>query len=432
MKLLLCVIAIAVQTGTTAASECEAHDACGDGMYCAVDNKCWNCFFCRFMKNSDSITGNCDDAGCDAPGNDDADNGDDGSNDDGEAAAGESDDETTTTAAATTTTTTTTTTVATAAATTAAPTTTKKAKAELFYCDPQDASTTCECPASLGCGKLGSCRQAFASNPDKLICDTCSDGFVETTTAKTKRCVKSFVCQAGKIVTPPKYAGESCKCKDKNCNWCVTTAAKETCKTCRNSKYLFDAACHDTCDIEGEEGLVTMGTGAYKRRCFADPFTCIKGYFHNPTNGDRITKPYGCKCPNKAGTKFEPNCHTCDFKAGGHGECAICKGRKFFHNNECLDSCQGTGLVGYLPSGKGGVCRESFSCLDGVDQSDGESNCICPKKLAFCKSCNYGEAGAVCTECEGKRPYLHEGTCRKACPKNNPAKQDETNGKQCS
>jgi len=293
-----------------------------------------------------------------------------------------------------------------------------------------DPDTDCVCPAQ--CGK-GTCKTAGG----KLVCDTCRDGFVKFGGAGEKKCATKFTCKAGKVVTPPKYAGTACGCNDKNCNNCATTADGEICKSCRNSKFLFNEVCHDACaDVKGETDLISMGTGAFKRRCFADPFSCIKGYFHDPTSGERIDTPHACRCPNKQGTKLEPNCHTCEFNKGGHGECTICKGRKLMHNGECLDSCEGTGLAKYLPSGqKGGVCRPAFECVGGVDQSNGESGgCECPRKLEYCADCVYGDAGHACTKCspDSKRPYLHNGGCVKVCPKNNPAKQDESAGKQCS
>jgi len=184
-----------------------------------------------------------------------------------------------------------------------------------------------------------------------------------------------------------------------------------------------------------------MGTGTYKRRCLADPFTCIKGYLHNPTDGKKLDVAYGCKCPDANG-KLEPNCHTCDFKAGGNGvgECSICTGKTFLHDGDCTDSCEGSELAAYLPSGgKGGVCREAFKCIDGVDQSDGESDCACARKLGpYCTGCEYHSNAEgkppSCLKCDAnsKRPFLHDGECVAKCPEGNPAKDDESQGKQCS
>lgn len=172
-----------------------------------------------------------------------------------------------------------------------------------------------------------------------------------------------------------------------------------------------------------------MGTGAFKRRCFADPFSCIKGYFHDQISGERIDTPHACRCPNKQGTKLEPNCHTCEFHAGGHGECTICKNKKFLHGTACVDTCQGTGLAPYNPAGPNGwTCREAFTCMDGIDQTDGETECRCPKKLEYCDSCAFSEgSGASCIRCTNgsKRPYLHAGVCVKQCPATNPAKEDD-------
>merc|ERR1719199_497563 len=242
--LLLALVAVAAQT-TGSAADCGSHSECDSGLYCAVDNKCWDCFFCRFMKDTDSITGSCDDAGCDGDSND----GDDSVNDDYSVGEGEAEEEeeeeeeatTTTTAAPTTT-------------TTAAPetTTTKKKQAAEslpFYCDPQnpEASTEpdCECPA--GCSG-GSCKQK-GKKEGNIVCDTCKSSHVKVPLLNV--CSKQYSCQGGKMLAPPKYEGEDCGCQDKHCNKCVTTAAGEKCKACKNGRYLFDGTCYDSCDDVG-------------------------------------------------------------------------------------------------------------------------------------------------------------------------------------
>ena len=111
------------------------------------------------MKDSDSITGSCDDAGCDGASDDGDDNASDGENDEEAGYEGEAEEDTTeapTTAEPTE-----------APTTTAEPTTTTKASSFPFACDPA-VDSDCECPSSLGCAG-GSCKQKSADND--MVCD---------------------------------------------------------------------------------------------------------------------------------------------------------------------------------------------------------------------------------------------------------------------
>jgi len=147
--------------------------------------------------------------------------------------------------------------------------------------------------------------------------------------------------------------GEACQCPDKNCNSCEVTAEGSICKACRNSMYLFDGACHDSCDgIEGQTGLISSGVGTFKRRCLTDPFTCTKGKLRDE-EGELLDVNYGCKCATADNT-FHTACFSCEFKAGGFGEeCIMCKYKQYLHNGQCVESCpEGTTATGEEKKGR--------------------------------------------------------------------------------
>ena len=56
---------------------------------------------------------------------------------------------------------------------------------------------------------------------------------------------------------------------------------------------------------------------------------------------------YGCTCPVSDNSRGDKNCLECAFNAGENGAntCGRCKGGKYLHGGNCLDSCDGTGLA---------------------------------------------------------------------------------------
>ena len=238
------------------------------------------------------------------------------------------------------------------------------------------------------------------------------------------KCMRAFTCKGGKIVTPPKYAGEACKCSSPDCFYCAVDAARdrETCKSCRNGAYFYDGDCHASCS-DVSPALVSLGTGAFKRRCIDNPFACRKGRLVQSVTGAQLDVPFGCKCPNADNTKPDANCHTCEFRAGEAGQqCTVCRNRHYLHQDRCLTSCSTVGLAPYLPSGgAGGLCIAPFVCTEGADEADGVTECSCPRSVGkggACVSCTMSLDGPQCHRCdrESGRPFLHAGICVSACP----------------
>eukprot|EP00729_Bicosta_minor_P024713 gene24713-32775_t len=200
--------------------------------------------------------------------------------------------------------------VVTTTKTTAKPTTTTR-----FRCDLNNPDADCECPKN--CIACQSFKGAVAG--DRLQCTEClpfaTGGFVLGAGA----CLTKVSCKASKIVVPPKFGGEKCRCNDRNCNYCDQSSEGEVCKICRNGFYLHG----DKCVAECPANLASMGSGEFKRRC-AEPFECVKGNLFEFNTGSSRGVPYACKCAT-ADNRFEPSCTNCNFNAGSFGQqCTRC------------------------------------------------------------------------------------------------------------
>ena len=305
----------------------------------------------------------------------------------------------------------TTTTTSTAPETTTTPAPTPATTTTRFTCTVNDADADgCECP-----NKCLACRSkpsALASDPP--VCTECFDGFVKAAGA----CVTKVSCKASKILTPPRFSGEACRCNDRNCNYCDKTSEGEVCKVCRNGLYLNGGQCVAECPA----GLTSMGSGEFRRRC-VEPFECAGGNLVE-FDGATRSESYGCKCATKDNS-VEPSCTNCDFRAGEFGQmCTRCKSKKLLHNGQCKSSCVGTGLAAYRPGNAGGECRDPFVCALGKSETDG-SDCRCPKaSRRDCNKCKIDTGKSVCIECDpaSARNVLVDGVCLKRCP----AKTHET------
>ena len=231
-------------------------------------------------------------------------------------------------------------TTAAAAPTAAATTTPEPTTTTRFRCDLNNPDADCECPKN--CIACQSFKGAVAG--DRLQCTEClpfaTGGFVLGAGA----CLTKVSCKASKIVVPPKFGGEKCRCNDRNCNYCDQSSEGEVCKICRNGFYLHG----DKCVAECPANLASMGSGEFKRRC-AEPFECVKGNLFEFDTGSSRGVPYACKCAT-ADNRFEPSCTNCNFNAGSFGQqCTRCNSKKLLHNGQCRDSCVGTGLAAYRP-----------------------------------------------------------------------------------
>lgn len=222
-----------------------------------------------------------------------------------------------------------------------------------FFCDPSALPATgCVCPAACA---GGSCRQRAGSDPDEptaIVCKTCLPGFVKV----AAKCVRSYTCKASKVVLPVEYAGEPCKCKDKNCNQCTNDGIKgEACESCRNSAYYYDSACYSRCS-DANPSFIELGTGIFKRRCIEHPFTCEKEKIHvlddgkTAESGSLLTEyQFGCKCPDSSRTKTDHNCRACNFNVQAGQQqvtCTRCKKDAHLHSGVCYDEVPLGGFYG--------------------------------------------------------------------------------------
>jgi hypothetical protein len=284
-----------------------------------------------------------------------------------------------------------------------------------YICDVSDESADCVCPT--GCT---ACRSRIGDVTD-VVCNQCKNEFEKVGSA----CAKEISCDAGKVVTPPRLNGESCKCADSNCRSCDRTAAfsfgdlvvasLETCKACQNGFYLHEGQCVAQCPTS----LASMGSGEFKRRC-VQPFQCSNGVIRE-FDGTARDVNYGCKCPVADNSKASATCSDCNFLSGGFGQqCKRCKSRKLLHNGECRDSCDGlNGLATYRPGNAGGECREPFVCSHGISDTDG-SECNCNKEAReSCNRCSIDGKTATCIECDATstKSIVVDGQCKKNCPK---------------
>ena len=150
------------------------------------------------------------------------------------------------------------------------------------------------------------------------------------------KCVKQYTCQSGVLALPPKYAGKACQCTDPNCKKCEVSAnGGEVCKSCRNSAFLYNGACHASCS-EVDSSLIELGTSPFKRQCVEHPFTCANGKLVDAIDGTTpLDVKFGCTCPDETGLKADPNCDTCDFQAGRVAECKKCLNKTSLQNGAC-------------------------------------------------------------------------------------------------
>ena len=176
--------------------------------------------------------------------------------------------------------------------------------------------------------------------------------------------------------------GDRCRCLDDHCFYCNRAVGSDVCRTCRDGRFLLGGACFESCPSD----MTSSGISQFRRRCLA-PFTCENG---RVVGRDNIG--YGCKCAADDNTPAA--CRNCEFRANEFGaHCTRCNSGKFLHNNRCVDSCAGTGLIEYNPGSHGRECRAPFTsvyhtCTFGVDE--GGLPCRCPRL----------QTGSYCAICE--------------------------------
>jgi len=259
-------------------------------------------------------------------------------------------------------------------------------------------------------------------NTDKVYCTACSDQ--SKLLHSSGKCLSKIYCKSKKI-SSGNLLGESCKCANNNCHYCVQQSNGDVCRKCRNGFYLLDGDCVESCPSH----MAQSGISKWGRVC-RNPFTCRSGRAK-----DEDGKTFGCKCASVSNGGGS-NCHQCDHEAGGYGEkCSVCNNKKFLHNNVCHDSCDSvdgtSNLAHYIPSGSyGRECRNAFICSGGKDADD--VACKCPRTIGRnnCHTCLIANPDPKCVRCTNNH-FLHEGMCKKRCPKTTLAVGTETMGRVC-
>ena len=217
------------------------------------------------------------------------------------------------------------------------------------------------------------------------------------------RCLQQLTCRA-RVVQSGSQAGQSCRCSNRRCHYCLITPTSEVCRTCRDGWYLLGTECIQSCPAE----KTSAGVSLFARRCL-DPFIC------RGTTILGFEAAFGCRCP-APGNGPNGNCHECAFAAGTTGDyCSTCNNNKLLFQGACLDTCAGTGLADYPSGNYGSECRPPFRCYDGFD-IDG-SSCGCSRDLGGddCVVCEYAVVQRFCHVC-GNFKLLSGATCVDQCP----------------
>lgn len=249
--------------------------------------------------------------------------------------------------------------------------------------EPSPAPTdTGECPRNCGTAERGGgqCRpngRCLSCNRGRLL----SGG----------RCFQSIACK-GRRIQGGGQAGSNCRCLDDHCHYCNRAVeGGDTCRVCRDSWYLLDGRCTETCPAE----LASSGVGQFKRRC-AEPFTCRNGRIQ----GQDVA--FGCKCATEGNTAIA-SCQTCEHRAGEYGQhCLRCNNGQYEFENRCRASCDdaalidqpGVTLIHYTPGNYGRQCRPAFTCTAGVDENGVACRCSRDLRNQGYTSCHWGEDGA--------------------------------------
>lgn len=120
-----------------------------------------------------------------------------------------------------------------------------------------------------------------------------------------RECLTPFECRGNRIITSDHEASSSpCRCVQHSCFLCSFDAGGETCKRCRDGRYLFNHTCMDLCP----QGMTAYGFRNFGREC-REPFIC---------SGDRDPLQRSCTCD------WERRCHTCEWKGGNLPRVAAC------------------------------------------------------------------------------------------------------------
>jgi len=256
-------------------------------------------------------------------------------------------------------------------------------------------SSTTPAPTPLACPR--NCGQPENGGG---TCDQLSDGRIRCLSCNADkirlkgRCNVQIDCR-GNVIQSGRLTNQSCRCLDNDCYSCIRVSTGDTCRRCRNNKYLHEDACHNGCPSH----LTHSGVGAFKRRCVF-PHICQSDAIGSMVNGSFVrneTVGHGCRCPDQ-------NCYRCDQRAGEFGHtCLRCRGSKFLYNATCLDDCSSapSNHIEYIPAGSfGRECRPPFVCRNRLDENGVQ--CKCHRSVNIngrrCEHCEYNASGVTCLE----------------------------------
>jgi len=260
--------------------------------------------------------------------------------------------------------------------------------------------TTCAdvapCPNNCGVPERGGGTCRYRPSDDRTLCTSCNDDRI----LLRGRCNVRINCRGNRILSG-RLQGQSCRCTQPECYYCVREPWGDTCHRCRSGFYLLNGTCVASCP----DSMANSGISLWGRRCL-EPHTC-RGNRIGQLDDDGAFTPsgysFGCKCP-APGNRPVNGCFQCEHRAGENGEhCTKCGGRTFLYNNSCHESCAAAGApviyAAYIPGNYGRECRPPFICDGGFDP-DGR-RCKCPRALgADCRACLFFPGGMACVQCD--------------------------------
>eukprot|EP00041_Stephanoeca_diplocostata_P018880 m.399664 g.399664 ORF g.399664 m.399664 type:complete len:1193 (-) comp21152_c0_seq2:207-3785(-) len=270
-----------------------------------------------------------------------------------------------------------------------------------------DTTQPLRCPTNCGTAAEGGGTCAVRASDGATICTSCSS----TRLLFNGRCLPHIYCKSNRVQSGP-MVNQTCRCSDRqNCLYCMKTAAGDLCRICRNSMYLHNESCVESCPAT----YAAVGSSAYKRKCLTAPFTCRSNRVQSPALGGSVSSE-SCKCPNALNTAVDRDCFECQYSAGGFGRpCLTCRNSMYLYNGSCHADCSSAPAMytHYNATGSyGRECREPFTCTQGMDGSG--NVCRCPRH-SRCLVCNWSAAGSACQICGSSR-YLLNGACVRQCP----------------
>eukprot|EP00054_Salpingoeca_dolichothecata_P015453 m.89112 g.89112 ORF g.89112 m.89112 type:complete len:777 (+) comp21499_c0_seq1:25-2355(+) len=282
---------------------------------------------------------------------------------------------------------------------------TKACRPAGFICDAQE-DPTCSCD-------LKRCQQCQLTDPATATwsCLRCNPKGI----LLNGECVGTFTCKNRKVrdggqISPA--PGSACDCDIKNCFLCIkrppsSRLGEETCKKCRNGRYLHENECEKNCPA----GLSEMGYERGKKFCNV-PLVCNNG---EPSK-EMINGFSSCNCD-----KDDKACSSCEWFEGRNRVCTVCK-NNFLSKGECVAECPTDEEPNMFAYGsKSGVCTTPFTCNARASDTSPSFKCKCKKN---CDICSISKDASVCSKCANNKVLTPEGSCDTSCPEGFEADDD--------